>query len=105
MLPFNRKAIVAVIICVVFGCVLLPAIQGGVLAQSDDARDGGDRTATLWESVGRSNANATVLRTKVPGGWFVLVRQVPLGKDATASGSAFYYPDPQHVWDGTSQLR
>ena len=105
MLPSNRKAIAAVFVCVVSGCALLPAIQGGVLAESDDARDEGDRTAILWDSVGRSNANTTVLRTKVPGGWFVLVRRVPLGKDATASGSAFYYPDPQHVWDGTSQLR
>jgi hypothetical protein len=104
MLPVNRKAIVAVFICVVIVCVSLPAIRGGVLAQSDDARDEGGRTAILWDGVG-SNANTRVLRTKVNGGWFVLVRQDPPGKDATASGGAFFYPDPQHVWDGTSQPR
>ena len=32
-------------------------------------------------------------RTKVPGGWFVSGR---VGKDA------FFYPDPEHVWDGSS---
>ena len=97
MLSFHRKAIVTVIVCVVFGCAWFLAVQGGVFAQSDDTRDEGDRTAILRGSVGKSNANATVLRTKVPGGWFVLVRQVPLGKDATASDRAFYYPDPQRL--------
>ena len=35
-----------------------------------------------------------VWRAKVPGGWFV--------KLASASTGAFFYPDPEHTWDGSS---
>ncbi len=35
-----------------------------------------------------------MLRAKVPGGWFV--QQEASGN---ASG-AFFYPDPEHTWDG-----
>ncbi len=33
----------------------------------------------------------TTLRAKVAGGWFV-----------KAGKSAFFYPDPEHAWDGNS---
>ncbi len=36
-----------------------------------------------------------VLRAKVPGGWFVKV-------DRGYAGGAFFYPDPEHQWDGSS---
>ena len=36
-----------------------------------------------------------VLRAKVPGGWFVRTER----GDA---GGAFFYPDPEHLWDGSS---
>ena len=36
-----------------------------------------------------------VLRAKVPGGWFV---QAATG----VAASAFFYPDPEHKWDGSS---
>ena len=33
----------------------------------------------------------SALRAKVPGGWFVRV-----------IAGAFFYPDPEHKWDGSS---
>lgn len=36
----------------------------------------------------------TVYRAKVPGGWFVSL--------SSASNSPFFYPDPEHLWDGSS---
>jgi hypothetical protein len=36
----------------------------------------------------------TAMRAKVPGGWFVFV-----GDNA---GGPFFYPDPEHRWDGSS---
>jgi hypothetical protein len=38
-------------------------------------------------------------RSKVPGGWLVVLKQEP---SETAGPSFTFYPDPQHVWDGTS---
>jgi len=35
------------------------------------------------------------LRAKVPGGWFVQV-------SAGVGIGAFFYPDPEHTWDGSS---
>jgi len=34
-------------------------------------------------------------RAKVPGGWFVLITQ-------PAVRGSFFYPDPEHLWDGSS---
>ena len=31
-------------------------------------------------------------RTKVPGGWFIQM----------STDSAFFYSDPEHLWDGSS---
>ena len=33
----------------------------------------------------------STLRAKVPGGWFVQF-----------GGNSFFYPDPEHTWDGSS---
>lgn len=48
-------------------------------------------------------------RAKVPGGWFVRIfNDLPLDDDSDTPGSfmasytAFFYPDPQHLWDGGS---
>jgi len=30
-------------------------------------------------------------RAKVPGGWFIM-----------GTSSTFFYPDPEHLWDGSS---
>ena len=58
----------------------------------------------IWEIVGSEMAKKGVfadpapgvMRAKVPGGWFV---RTYLGMQA---GSAFFYPDPEHLWDGSS---
>jgi hypothetical protein len=42
-------------------------------------------------SIGMSS----LWRTKVPGGWLV---RIMVGE----ADSAFFYPDPEHVWDGSS---
>ena len=36
-----------------------------------------------------------IRRAKVPGGWFVQV-------SAGVGIGAFFYPDPEHTWDGSS---
>ena len=52
--------------------------------------------ALIWERFitsddrnGQSN-----FRAKVPGGWFVRCDE--------GGGTAFFYPDPEHEWDGNS---
>ncbi len=40
-------------------------------------------------------AAPAVVRAKVPGGWFIRT-------ESGASGGAFFYPDPEHLWDGSS---
>ena len=44
-----------------------------------------------------SSGVGAMWRTKVPGGWFIRI----LGMAAEA-GTAFFYPDPEHRWDGSS---
>ena len=58
--------------------------------------------ALKWEVVASEmtqpsflNLPPKVIRAKVPGGWFVKV-------DRTDAGGAFFYPDPEHTWDGSS---
>ena len=60
-----------------------------------------------WESLdgetftqGRKNPVITD-RAKVRGGWFVLVRHYGI-PDVVATSGAFFYPDPEHKWDGNS---
>ena len=58
----------------------------------------------IWEEVESAAAKRgifadpapNVMRAKVPGGWFVRTYV------ASAVGSAFFYPDPEHLWDGSS---
>ena len=49
-----------------------------------------------WKTKGFFSVNAPyIIRAKVSGGWFV----------RTGSGegiAAFFYPDPEHLWDGSS---
>ncbi len=47
--------------------------------------------ATIWSIL-------QVDRVKVPGGWFVRISNV-LSANAM---QAFFYPDPEHLWDGSS---
>jgi hypothetical protein len=49
------------------------------------------------ELVGAGFFNVGVsqmFRAKVPGGWFIQIKD--------ASNSGFFYPDPEHLWDGSS---
>ena len=60
------------------------------------------RPKMLWNHVSTNMSRLEVLRTKVPGGWFVHV--CDNGRDSSAAG-ALFYPDPKHEWDGSSQPR
>jgi hypothetical protein len=58
-----------------------------------------ERSRLVWEELGSSGRGVLkldwdVFRTRVPGGWLVLVIQ-------NTSGLTFY-PDPEHKWDGGS---
>ena len=43
-----------------------------------------------------SSGVSPLWRTKVPGGWFIRILGVP------EADAAFFYPDPEHLWDGSS---
>ena len=53
--------------------------------------------------------DCTMFRSKVPGGWLVLLRSFILSGDETnsftATNSITFYPDPEHTWDGGSWNR
>ena len=62
---------------------------------------GAQRRQLIWQEVDSSRAGGGVLklgwnvhRTKVPGGWLVLVIHNTTGLT--------FYPDPEHKWDGAS---
>lgn len=59
------------------------------------AERGMKRPQVVWERLSASH-NIETYRTKVPGGWMVLVCQ-----EYRDCGGAFFYPDPAHRWDGT----
>jgi hypothetical protein len=55
---------------------------------------------TLWKRIEWQTIEAKhgpdIKRTKVPGGWFVLVTVAGFG------GGLTFYADPDHTWDGSS---
>ncbi len=51
---------------------------------------GGQRTEIAMPSLWRA---------RVPGGWFV---GAEVAESDSLSWSVFFYPDPQHTWDGRS---
>lgn len=62
---------------------------------------GTERRQLVWEELKTSRAGVGILkidwkvhRSKVPGGWLVLVIH-------NTNGLTFY-PDPEHKWDGGS---
>lgn len=54
-----------------------------------------EETARTSTPLGGFTISTHVSRAKVPGGWFVKVGAGP-------SAPAFFYPDPNHEWDGGS---
>lgn len=72
-------------------------------AQQPVKSEKSDKPAMLWSSS-TSNYQNEVSRTKVPGGWFVVVtRTLTLRDSKRISLGAFFYPDPEYKWDGTSE--
>ena len=47
--------------------------------------------------------DCTMFRSKVPGGWLVLLRSFTISEDETealtAPNSVTFYPDPDRIWD------
>ncbi len=61
----------------------------------------GEATQLVWDELKSSRARGGIFelgwkvhRTKVPGGWLVLVMHNTTG--------VTFYPDPEHKWDGGS---
>ena len=50
-----------------------------------------------FEKIKTKGLTKKVYRTKVPGGWFVSIEEAHNG-----AGGSFFYPDPNHEWDGNS---
>jgi len=49
-----------------------------------------------WETIYSTSSGYIKLeRAKVPGGWFIKVY-------VQDGGGGFFYPDPNHEWDGNS---
>lgn len=46
-----------------------------------------------WQLTGYSDNNRPIYRLKVFGGWLINYLEV-----------MFFYPDPQHEWDGSAIL-
>lgn len=59
------------------------------------AERGMKRPQVVWERLTASN-NIETYRTRVPGGWLVLICQ-----EYRDTGGAVFYPDPTHRWDGS----
>ncbi len=59
------------------------------------AERGMQRPQLVWERLSSSN-NIETYRTRVPGGWFIMIAQ-----EYRDCGGTFFYPDPTHRWDGT----
>ena len=52
-----------------------------------------------WRRVwtGFVGGSLSVFRSKVPGGWFILIYYMR----GTATTGVFFYADPSHEWDGS----
>ena len=87
-----RWSSVAVVLAAV-GLFMMQPVTFGQKKEAEAAKP-----QMVWSDVS-SNSNMKVLRTRVPSGWFVSIGD---GRDTR---STFYYYDPEHVWDGTSQPR
>ncbi len=93
--------------------VLLIGIGLTVPLQGDGSDTAGSTTVRkntgapmVWDDIRTNISQATVYRTKVPGGWFVHIRDQWSGGDHLITGAgSFFYPDPKHAWDGSSQPR
>ena len=87
-------AVLAVAIAFVIGFSI--ARPADVAAQPDNRAIDSDvdfkRGTFTIEGKGFAGQAGKYTRAKVPGGWFVQF----------GSGSEFFYPDPDHTWDGKS---
>jgi hypothetical protein len=94
-----RWCIAAIVVLAAAFLILQPA----TFAQKEDKPEA--KVQMVWEEVS-STLNMDVLRTRVPGGWFVSIGpERDRNRDSEPVRSTFYYYDPEHVWDGTSQPR
>lgn len=103
MSRFASKIVFAVAIACVITFLSLTLLNSSPAQQADKDREQ-VLPGMLWDRVS-SNANLSVLRTKVSGGWFLFVGEDRRRPSSNPSAGAFFYPDPEHNWDGTSQPR
>lgn len=77
--------------------VAIFTFQAATFGQNKESEK--DTSRLFWSDVDSTN-NLSVLRARVPGGWFVSVKHEG---ETNGVRSTFYYYDPEHAWDGTSQ--
>ena len=53
-----------------------------------------------WEATSIGAADPYLWRTKVPGGWLVVIHFSI--RPSCNAVSPFFYPDPEHQWDENS---
>ncbi len=65
-------------------------------------------TGLKWETL-RNEGNAyygassaEMARAKVPGGWLLRLELTDARTGSSSGCSIAFYPDPEHIWDGTS---
>jgi hypothetical protein len=68
--------------------IATPAPAAAAAVPAEPAPSVPEAPGLKWETL---RSNPAALRAKVPGGWLV-----------TVSSSVAFYPDADHVWDGTS---
>ena len=70
------------------------------MKSSPDTAENAEPPQLIWHKLNSSSAGGEffklgdVYRTRVPGGWLVLVTNNARG--------LMFYPDPEHKWDGGS---
>ena len=86
------------------GAALVGETQRASRSRDAAAERGADTSPAaglIWQDCGTDSLgrDCRMRRSKVPGGWLVLFLQWSQGMQQP---SLTFYPDPQHVWDGTS---
>jgi len=56
-----------------------------------------------WETLQSDKyEQEQVVRTKIPGGWLVMVDKWDINEERPVGVGVTFVPDPEHKWDGSS---
>jgi hypothetical protein len=107
---FNRQLFACAIILVLTLCISTALLNLNYAAPVSKKETGqAKKLDRLWWEGVKSTTRQDISRTKVPGGWFIIIEnhvqsqtRQNLYEMQNLVGAAFFYPDPNHSWDGTS---